>query len=95
MALLARYLSPAKILALRSRSKEAAIRELAAALPLSDTGVPMEVVVSAVQARERLVSSWIAPGIAIPHARLPDIDGIQVVMGRSAPLASELVAMLP
>ncbi|HUJ75111.1 MAG TPA: PTS sugar transporter subunit IIA [bacterium] len=83
MSLLARHLSPARILTLRSRTKEAAIRELAAALTTGDSGVSRETVVAAVQARERLVSSWIAPGIAIPHARLPGTNGIEVVMGRS------------
>ncbi len=83
MALLARYLSPARILSLRSRSRERAIRELASALPLAETTLTVDAVVGAVQARERIVSSRIAPGIAIPHARLPDFAGIEVVMGRS------------
>jgi diadenylate cyclase len=83
MALLARYLSPARIMTVRSRTREGAIRELAGALPLSDASLSVDVVVSAVRARERIVSSRIAPGIAIPHARLPDINGIEIVMGRS------------
>ncbi len=83
MALLARYLSPARILTLRGRTRDRVIRELASALPLAALGVTAEGVIAAVQDRERVVSSRIAPGIAIPHARLPGVPGIEVVMGRS------------
>ncbi len=83
MALLARYLLPARIITLRSRSKEGAIRELAGALSLEEGQVAMDEVNDAVSAREKIVSSWIGPGIAIPHARLPSLTGIQVAVGRS------------
>ncbi|HET6451707.1 MAG TPA: PTS sugar transporter subunit IIA [Spirochaetia bacterium] len=85
MPLLARYLSPARIVSLRSRSREGAIRELAAALSGAETGPDAEQVISAVKNREKIVSSWIAPGVAIPHARLPDTGGIEVAVGRSRP----------
>ncbi len=81
MALLARYLSPTRIVTLRSRSKEGAIRELAGILRRADEDPA--VVIKAVQDREKIVSSWIGPGIAIPHARLPHGSGIEVVVGRS------------
>jgi mannitol/fructose-specific phosphotransferase system IIA component (Ntr-type) len=81
MALLARYLSPARIVTLRSRSKEAAIRELVLSLSLEQGQVAP--VIGAVAARERIVTSWIAPGIAIPHAKLADVEGINVGVGRS------------
>ncbi len=82
MALLARYLTPNHIRTLRSRSKEGAIRELAGLLA---PGGPREAnkVVRAIHERERNVSSWVAPGIAIPHAKLPAWKGIDVAVGRS------------
>ncbi len=83
MALLARYLSPKRIVTLRSRSREGAIRELAAALTLEESSISTDAVIDAVRDREKIVSSWIAPGIAIPHARLPDLEGIEVAVGRS------------
>jgi DNA integrity scanning protein DisA with diadenylate cyclase activity/mannitol/fructose-specific phosphotransferase system IIA component (Ntr-type) len=83
MALLDHYLSPNRIVTLRSRSKEGAIRELASLLSLADKTRSAEGVIGAIQERERLVSSWIAPGIAIPHARLPAWNGIEVAVGRS------------
>ena len=83
MALLDRFLSPTRIITLRSRSKEGAIRELAGMLSLADRRMDSDTVTRAIQDRERIVSSWIAPGIAIPHARLSDWEGIEVAMGRS------------
>lgn len=83
MALLAQYLSPNRIVTLRSRSKEGAIRELASLLLLADKTRDAGRVIQAIQERERIVSSWIAPGIAIPHARLPAWEGIEVAVGRS------------
>jgi diadenylate cyclase len=85
MALLARYLSPRRIISLRSRSREGAIRELASALAAKESHMDAETVITAVQNREKIVSSWIAPGVAIPHARLPGIDGIEIAVGRSRP----------
>jgi diadenylate cyclase len=83
MALLDHYLSPNRIVTLRSRTKEGAIRELASLLTVADRTGKAEAVIGAIQERERLVSSWIAPGIAIPHARLPAWNGIEVAVGRS------------
>ena len=83
MALLARYLLPARVVTLRSRSKEGAIRELAGVLSPGEGAADTESVTEAVYAREKIVSSWIAPGIAIPHARLSSLSGIQVAVGRS------------
>ncbi|HEY9594777.1 MAG TPA: PTS sugar transporter subunit IIA, partial [Spirochaetia bacterium] len=85
MALLARYLSPTRIVSLRSRSKEGAIRELAGTLARDEEAPEAGAVVSAVQEREKLVSSWIGPGIAIPHARIGGLGQLQIVVGRSRP----------
>ncbi|HVO40514.1 MAG TPA: PTS sugar transporter subunit IIA [Spirochaetia bacterium] len=83
MPLLPRYLAPGFIRTLRSRAKDGAIRELAVLLAGSIEGISADAIVQAIQAREKMVSSWIAPGIAIPHARLPDWDGIAIAVGRS------------
>jgi mannitol/fructose-specific phosphotransferase system IIA component (Ntr-type) len=83
MALLAQYLSPARIVTQRSRSKEGAIRELVTALTAGTKNVDTGGVTRAIQDRERIVSSWIGPGIAIPHARLSEWSSIEVAVGRS------------
>jgi diadenylate cyclase len=85
MALLARHLLPTRIVSLRSRSREGAVRELAAVLAAGDSGLDTDTVTAAVRDREKIVSSWIAPGVAIPHARLTDIPGIEIAVGRSRP----------
>jgi diadenylate cyclase len=83
MALLARYLTPQRVILLRSTTREGALRELARSLAASVPGADCERIVRAVLERERIVSSWIAPGIAIPHARLPAFEGVAVAVGRS------------
>ncbi len=83
MAILASYLTPDRVAFLRSRSKDGAIRELVQTLARTSTGLDPQKIVQAIQERERIVSSWIAPGVAIPHARIPDWEGIAVAVGRS------------
>lgn len=85
MALLARHLLPTRIVSLRSRSREGAVRELAAVLSAAEGGPDVNAILSAVRDREKIVSSWIAPGVAIPHARITDLPGIEIAVGRSRP----------
>lgn len=59
------------------------MRELADRLVSTTPGLEREAVLEAVRERERLISSWIAPGVAIPHARLAVPGGAGVVVGRS------------
>jgi diadenylate cyclase len=83
MSVLARYLIPERVVFLRSRSREGALRELTDRLVRTTTGLQREAVLEAVHERERMISSWIAPGIAIPHARVAGSEGASVVVGRS------------
>jgi DNA integrity scanning protein DisA with diadenylate cyclase activity/mannitol/fructose-specific phosphotransferase system IIA component (Ntr-type) len=83
MALLSKYLTPERVVFLRSRSKEGAMREIVHALAKTVPDLDSGLVIKAIQDRERIVSSWIAPGIAIPHARISGWDGIAIAVGRS------------
>ncbi len=83
MALLARYLTPERVAFLRNRTREGAVRELVTRLVKSTEGLDAARVTAALQEREKLVSSWIAPGIAIPHARVAGWTGASVAVGRS------------
>ncbi len=83
MALLSQFLTPQRVVLLRSGTREGALRELVRAIARTVPGTDAESIVRAVQDRERIVSSWIAPGIAIPHARLADWNGVAVAVGRS------------
>jgi diadenylate cyclase len=83
MSELAKYLSPQRIVALKSRNKDSALRELVRALARSEPRLKEDGVLLAVQERERIVSSWIGPGIAVPHARVSGLAGCVVAVGRS------------
>jgi diadenylate cyclase len=83
MALLSEYLTPDRVFFLRSRSKESAIRELVNAFVATAQEADADAILRAIQEREKIVSSWIAPGIAIPHARIPGWEGVAVAVGRS------------
>lgn len=83
MSELAKHLCEESILTLKSRSKGSALRELVRALVRTEPRLQEESVLFAVQERERIVSSWIGPGIAVPHARLSGWPGCVVAVGRS------------
>jgi mannitol/fructose-specific phosphotransferase system IIA component (Ntr-type) len=83
MALLSDYLTPERVVFLRSRTRDGAIREIVNALKGAAPSFDPLKITRAIQEREKIVSSWIGPGIAIPHARLPDWQGITVAVGRS------------
>lgn len=82
---LAEFLSPQRIVLLRNRSKAGALRELVNALCRTSPELNRDKVLKAVMEREQTVSSWIAPGIAIPHARLRGLGSFRVALGRSRP----------
>ena len=72
-----------QVVFLRSRTKEKALQELVGSACRAIPGLEPAVAFRAVWAREALVSSWVAPGIAMPHARLDEMEGFAVVVGRS------------
>ena len=78
------FLSPDDVMSdLNASSGEEALREFAGHLKsreiISDDGGLVEVLLD----REKLGSTGIGNGVAIPHGRLPDINEIVVVFGRS------------
>ncbi|MEW5816249.1 MAG: diadenylate cyclase [Spirochaetota bacterium] len=80
---LCEYLSPERIVFLKSRNKIDAIRELVETTCSSIPELNAENIFQAVLARESVVSSWVAPGIAIPHGRLPGLNKFILALGRS------------
>jgi mannitol/fructose-specific phosphotransferase system IIA component (Ntr-type) len=83
MERLAQYLSPERVFFLENGTKEGAVKELVTAVCKRVPGLNPKPVWKAVWERERMVNSWIAPGIAIPHARLPGIESFVVAVGLS------------
>ena len=77
------YLAPERVTDLRSRTKEAALLELVETL----RGVPEikdpELVLDAVREREKVLSTGIGLGVAVPHAKFPGLNEFVLAYGRS------------
>jgi len=77
-------LDPAAIVAdLGAGEKEAALRELAGAALKVEKGLDQSEVVRVLRERERLGSTGIGDGVAIPHGKLQEIDHMLLSFGRS------------
>lgn len=78
-------LNPAAIIAdLGAGEKDAVLEELAGAAIKVDQGLDQTEVVRVLQERERLGSTGIGDGVAIPHGKLRTIDHLLLSFGRSA-----------
>jgi PTS system nitrogen regulatory IIA component len=71
--------------ALASREKNAALEELAARLADKYDHLDTQKVLSVLQERERISSTAIGDGVAIPHGKLSGLDKIYGVFARSEP----------
>ena len=78
------YLQADGVVFLRGRDKQSALRELVDTVCLAAPAIDSKTAFQAVWERETVVSSWVAPGIAIPHGRLPALHRPRVAIGRSA-----------
>ncbi len=82
---LAECLVPGRVvLGLEASSLTAAIPQIIAAVPADDLPQPAETIVRAVLERERLASTYLGKGVAMPHARMPGLSA-PVVVFASAP----------
>jgi diadenylate cyclase len=68
---------------LKENGKSRAIRELVECTCTRVPNLEFRQTLHAVEDRESVVSSWVAPGIAIPHARLPNLGDFIVSIGVS------------
>jgi len=69
--------------ALVSREKDTALVELAAGLASKYDHLDQEKVLGVLQERERISSTAIGDGVAIPHGKLPGLEKIYGVFARS------------
>lgn len=69
---------------LKATTKESAIEELAALLTRASTADYQDEMVKVLMARERLGSTGIGDGIAIPHGKISGIADVMIVIGRSS-----------
>ena len=68
---------------LKARTKKEAVRELAEALANSVEGLDGAELIQLLLERERLGSTAMGDGIAIPHARIESLDRLLAGFGRS------------
>jgi nitrogen PTS system EIIA component len=77
-------LNPAAIAAdLRAKTKNDILTELTDALRQVESGLDRDEIVKILQERERLGSTGIGEGVAIPHGKLKRIDRLLISFGRS------------
>ncbi len=69
---------------LRSDNKEDVLRELVQPLVKGPRNVDADATVHALHERERLGSTGIGDGIAIPHGKIQGLDRLVLAFGRSA-----------
>jgi nitrogen PTS system EIIA component len=81
---LADHLTRARTIDLRSRSKDAALMELVETLASAPEVTDRERLLQAVLEREKIVSTGIGLGVAVPHAKIPEVSEFVVAYGRSA-----------
>lgn len=68
---------------LRSTSKDEVLTELAEALAGLNPGVSSETIVHVLHERESQGSTAVGEGVAIPHAKIPSLKRLALVVGRS------------
>lgn len=79
------FLTPRTVIAsLAQHEKSAVLQELADALVAQHAISDPQRVVAVLRERERISTTAIGEGVAIPHGKLPDIDRILGVFARSA-----------
>jgi len=72
------------VVELASKSKDDVLRELTDALADARPGLDRERLLKVLREREVLQSTGIGEGVAIPHGKLPDLDGLLASFGRSS-----------
>ncbi len=81
---LGELLSLDRVLELKARTKEQALRELATACALDGRVSDGEAFYQAILRRERQVSTGVGMGIAIPHVKIPEVGDYIAAVGRSS-----------
>ena len=75
-------LDPARVGDLRGATKDAVLAEMVELVRSSDAVEDPSSLLAAVRERERVLSTGIGLGIAIPHAKIPGVSRFVVAVGR-------------
>lgn len=78
------HLAPERVVELTARTKDDVLVEMVNAVATSDAVNNRDELLDAVRAREKILSTGIGLGIAIPHARIGSIHQFVVAVGRHA-----------
>lgn len=68
---------------LQAGTKKEAIEEMSGAVTRKNDAVDLNNLIEVLLEREKLGSTGIGDGVAIPHGKLPDIDDVSAVFARS------------
>jgi len=79
----AEFLTPERTLLLSASTKDEALDELMDCLVATGLEVDRETLAAAVRKREKLMSTGIGQGIAVPHVRLPGVSRMNMAVGVS------------
>lgn len=80
---LADHVEPERVLDLKSRTRDAALLELVESLSAAREVLDKEKLLQALLEREQIVSTGIGLGVAVPHAKIPEVSDFVVGYGRS------------
>ena len=78
------HLAPEQVIDLTARSKDEALVQMVDAAATTDAVTDRDELLLAVRAREKILSTGIGLGIAIPHARISSVERFVVALGRHA-----------
>ena len=76
------HLDPSRVKDLTGATKDAVLEEMVLLVATSDAVQDPAALLSAVRERERVLSTGIGLGIAIPHAKIPGVSRFVVAVGR-------------
>lgn len=83
--LLYRFLANENIICdLKAETRLEAISELCAHLIKNTPTLNIHETIEAVMAREKIMPTVIAPGLAVPHARMPNVKQLMIALGTSS-----------
>ena len=77
------YLTKERVIDLKSQNKMEVLREMAEIAVNENIREDVETLYDELLDRERLMSTGIGIGIAVPHARCPETDTFTIAIGRS------------
>lgn len=72
-----------RIIDLKSTDKEGALRELVEVIAKSSLVTDKEEFLRAIIERERIISTGVGIGVALPHVKIPSVKDFVIAIGRS------------